>query len=274
MTLVDPPPELKGRLLAKIDAYEAERGKAGERSPVGPRSRLPLLRSTLAFSVFSFSRRELMWVPLGAVMLLLVSWSIVQTLRVNDLSDDNGRLAGQVEDQQEALTFVASPSVQSAELQGSDPEARGTLFMDPTDNEFLMLVTGLVPLEEGRVYQLWAKRPDGSYASLGTFRTYPNGSVLWPFRSVAALGCLSHAERLARARRWERMAYVAHGPRRQHAWPGAGVRQVGRVPAFPEQIAGMSSARHAVVPRRTSGLLYSPRFLAGGTQSQCRLLSS
>jgi anti-sigma-K factor RskA len=82
-----------------------------------------------------------------------------------------------------------SRSDEAVNLAATDlsPYSTASLFVDPKDNKALMMAAGLKPPSPDRVYQLWMRRTDGSIVSLGTFRTYREGYVMWPFQSPYAL---------------------------------------------------------------------------------------
>ena len=184
VNLIDPPPELKTRLMARIAASQA----------ANP-ARLPLPR---------FGKR--MWmasVAAAAAIAFLASWTIYEAVRVENVLEQNAQLSAQVtglekekeaivkdvEKQWNALAFVSSPKVEAVALASTAqlPNAKASLFVDTETLQMLMMGTGVLPLQEGMVYQLWVRRGDGSVISLGTFRSYSGGYVNWSFTSPYAV---------------------------------------------------------------------------------------
>ncbi len=189
--LVDPPANLKAKLMARVDSYEASIGRqvpaAG--SGGGRRRWLPRIARALPAGAF----------VLAGLGIALLGWTVYQAVVVNDLRDENSQLvsnveaimeeneqlSSDVEQQWNALTFATSPEVEAVSLAATDlaPSTTASLFVDPKDNKALMMAAGLNPPSPDRVYQLWMRRSDGSIVSLGTFRTYRKGYVVWPFQS-------------------------------------------------------------------------------------------
>ena len=187
--LVDPPPGLKSKLMAQVSAYESERrGEASHALPAkdyageGRGIRIPLIGS------FARRPRHALMVSLTGLTILLVSWTAVQSFRISDIESANDRLTTDVEHQREALAFVTSPGVETVTLvSDQQPGARGSLFMDHKENEFLMIISDISPTEKGFVYQLWVRTSDGLFFSLGTFNAYRDGYVFWRRSSTMAV---------------------------------------------------------------------------------------
>ncbi len=202
--MVDPPASLKTGLLRRIELYEAERNAesqaaAGNESRSRWRSSMGGPLRSMAYSV-------------AAVALLLVGWSVYQTVRVNDLQaqndnlatdvrtlgvqnhelvtgvksleDENGFLSHTVKLQWSALTMAVDPRVESVPFEGSEasPKTRGNLLVHAEDNRALLLVVDLRPPGRGEVYQVWMwKQGSGRFLNAGVFSTWAEGYGMWTF---------------------------------------------------------------------------------------------
>ena len=110
--MVDPPASLKTRLLRRIELYEAERN-AESQAAAGSESR-SRWRSSMGGPLRSMAY------SVAAVALLLVGWSVYQTVRVNDLQAQNDNLATDVRtlgvQNDDLATDVRTLGVQNHEL--------------------------------------------------------------------------------------------------------------------------------------------------------------
>jgi len=175
--------------MARVNAYESEqRGKTPHSPPAkddagkGLGLRIPLI------GYFARRPRHAFMVSLTGRTLILVSWTAVQSFRISNIQTDNDRLTTDIEHQREALAFVTSPGVETVSLvSDQEPEARGSLFMDHNENEFLMMISGISRTEKGFVYQRWVRTSDGLFFSLGTFNAYRDGYVFWRRSSTMAV---------------------------------------------------------------------------------------
>ncbi len=194
--LADPPAELKGRLLARLDAYEAERHAPVDAVPASSPRRAPRrsggtrsapVQHTERWS--SGSRWRAAFVGVAAITFALLGWTIHQGFQVNDMQGENTRLAADMRRQMDALSFVSSPRVQAVKLVGSDtaPQAKGTVFVDPEENKALIMASNLPEAPEGEVFKLWMWRTDRSRVELATFRRAPNGYFMGPIQPAETL---------------------------------------------------------------------------------------
>ena len=191
VSLTDPPARIKRRLMERLDLLEANA------------TGIPIASDQSRWS-WLYSRRTALVGLAAALFLSVLGWSVFQTLgvlridrhneqltdQIKDLSTQNAQLNKDLERGWNAMTFATSPSVQAVSLSatGASPSTKASLFVDPTDKRALMMATGLTPATEGYIYELWLKRQDGSWASLGTFKTYKDGYVLWQFQTPEAIG--------------------------------------------------------------------------------------
>ncbi|MEE9284396.1 MAG: anti-sigma factor [Dehalococcoidia bacterium] len=180
---VDPPADLKGRLMARIDALEG-RSRAEQAKPARThRSRRRW------FGIPAPRKVQVMIGSLAGVSLFLVGWTVFQTMQVNDLRDANVELASDIRKQWDTLAFATAPGVETVPLTGTEmsPATKGNLLVNAQENKAILMVTGLTPPDKDMVYQLWLWKHDNTRTSLGTFRTVRRGYVMWPFQSPISL---------------------------------------------------------------------------------------
>ncbi|MBI3741831.1 MAG: anti-sigma factor [Chloroflexi bacterium] len=110
-------------------------------------------------------------VALASLILLVLSiaWALSLRAQVDQLH-------AQVNEQRVALTLLSKPSTVTKDFQATavQPNARGQLIADLSDHRALLVVSGLKPLPQGRVYEAWlikGKTPVG----VGTFVVDANG---------------------------------------------------------------------------------------------------
>ena len=216
----DPPSALKGRLFARVDAYEAEAKEetaaAADGGKGSGRSWLSLFRN----------RPYVFGTAMAALVALLLGWSISQTVRVNRISgqdsrtferlreleamnsavssrvqeleamnekvstnvntvkEENVQLASVVRRQWDALAFATAPEIKAVRFDGTDgsPTVKASLFLDDSTLRAMMMITGLKPPVEGYTYQMWLVTSEKKVVSLGTFRTIADGYAAWAFQ--------------------------------------------------------------------------------------------
>ena len=177
--LVEPPPELKGRVLGRIAALEQVRQSEVESAVGHWRFRLGRLTWT----------RRLAWAYLGVVAVVaLAGWGSYLQVQVNDLKGANRSLEEVLDTQRAVADVLASPSMAVREFRGTEvvPEAWARLLVDPITDQAMLVVVNLTPLQPDRVYQLWlakdAERVDG-----GTFTVKSDGRGYLAVRSPEPL---------------------------------------------------------------------------------------
>ncbi len=83
--VTDPSPALKGRLLARVDAYEAQSTEATPAAADGG-------RGTRRGWLDAFSKRPFVFgTAMAALIALLLGWSITQTVRLNRITSQDDR---------------------------------------------------------------------------------------------------------------------------------------------------------------------------------------
>jgi anti-sigma-K factor RskA len=146
LTPVPPPPALRSRILARIDA---ERGPA--RAPVALR---PERRRG----------RALWWagwagLAAAAALLLVVNTQLSRTREeIRALQGRVATLQGELADRERTLAFLSDPDVRYVSLAGlkPTPEANAWLLWNPTTRQGLLLARGLPAPPAGHAYELWA----------------------------------------------------------------------------------------------------------------------
>lgn len=144
-----PPPELKHRILARIEE-DARHEEAPEERPVHSRAGrrgTPLLLAS----------------ALGAALVAL----FVLGFAYVGLDRENARLQAELERLQQQAGGGGGLQVLTASGTGLAPEARGTLVADPSDGSMALAVYGLPepPAEGG--YHAWLINDNGEPVSLG-----------------------------------------------------------------------------------------------------------
>ncbi len=186
-----PPPELRGRVQAAIEATKVRRlpgrpappppASAARRSPWGP----------------------IAWVGLAAALLAAVALGARTRTLGRDIAARDSTIAGlerrvdelgqAVFDRDGILAAVLSRNVQLVQLTASgDPDPAIQIFWDKARNTALLNAIGLRPAPAGRTYQLWWIR-DGKPVPSVTFDIRPDGAGLVRGVSVPSDGALSAA---------------------------------------------------------------------------------
>jgi anti-sigma-K factor RskA len=204
--LSEPPPALKGRLMARVDEYEAEETQPATEPRGGGTD------TGRGWLSFLGGRPYVFGTAMAAIIVFLVAWSVTQTVRLNNLSSDNKEMASRVEEleaqnsavstsvntvkednvqlasvvrrQWDALAFATTPEIKAVRFDGTDgsPTTKASLFLDESTLRAMMMVTGLKPPVEGYAYQLWLVTSERKVVSLGTFRTIADGYAAWAFQ--------------------------------------------------------------------------------------------
>lgn len=206
--LTEPPPALKGRLMARVDEFEAEEAEPVVAQAEGSGGGN---KGSGWFGLFG-NRPFVFGTAIVAAIVFLIAWSITQTVRLNDLSSENLEMTARVEDleaqnatvstsvsgvkeenvqlasivrrQWDALAFATAPEIRAVRFDGTDgsPTIKASLFLDDSTLRAMMMVTGLKPPQDGYTYQLWLVTSERKVVSLGTFRTIADGYAAWPFQ--------------------------------------------------------------------------------------------
>ena len=149
---VEPPPALRRRLLADLDA---------------PRAGRPVLLAA--------QRRVRVILAIAAVLVVALAGGLVT------LTHDLGRTAAALSAgraQQARANEVLATGAQPIRLAADGaPQAYGMLYVGSQARQAFLVVDQLPPTPPGRVYQIWLVRADGTRVSGGAFTTDTEGDA-------------------------------------------------------------------------------------------------
>jgi anti-sigma-K factor RskA len=160
----EPSAGLKARVLGT-----ARRPRVLPAPPLGPQ---PARAAFWGNSRFARLRGSLTAMAAG-LALLLAAGSTVWALSLRaELDAQSARIAVLSERAQNygkvtAVLQAADTQVRILEGMGNSQGAFGRVYIDPDTSEGMMMVRGLPPLPDGRVYQLWVVGADGQRQSAG-----------------------------------------------------------------------------------------------------------
>ncbi|MFN8635523.1 MAG: anti-sigma factor [Chloroflexota bacterium] len=160
----DPSPSVKGRLLAQASRARMLPAGADVRAipspPMWGRGRAARWRVSLT------------GIAAGLALVLAAGstgWAL--SLR-SQIDDQNQRIASLNERAQNygrvsAVLQAADTQVRLLQGTAGAPSAFGRVYIDPETSEGMLMVRGLPPLPQGKVYQLWVVGADGQRMSAG-----------------------------------------------------------------------------------------------------------
>ncbi len=179
---VEPPPQVKEALMARVTADVQARQRDSARVPAEPSERG--LRFENLFRALS----------LGAAAIAVI-WAFVLNAQVAGLRSEITALNEQVVAQSESIeqivanlpqtnqSDVITVSLKSTEEQ---PRALGQLIADPNDRSAVLVISGLPPLEPGQTYQVWLI--GNAPVSAGLLTVDENGQSVLIVTSQEAIG--------------------------------------------------------------------------------------
>jgi anti-sigma-K factor RskA len=179
---VEPPPQVKEALMARVVADVQARQRTSTRVPAEPSERG--LRFENLFRALS----------LGAAAIAVI-WAFVLNAQVAGLRSEITALNEQVVAQSESIeqivanlpqtnqSDVITVSLKSTEEQ---PRALGQLIADPNDRSAVLVISGLPPLEPGQTYQVWLI--GNAPVSAGLLTVDENGQSVLIVTSQEAIG--------------------------------------------------------------------------------------
>jgi hypothetical protein len=204
LELVEPPPALKGRILAAAAADLASHGTAGdatrrtadpapraERSAQGGRSGASTVTAFPSASERE-ERRErrrspLRWVPAIAAVLAiaaLAGWNVLLQTELRGARDTQQGIAAELEVARQyqqgveaVLDLAGTPGSQSAFLTaegGTGPT--GMVAVSP-EGEVAIVMRDLAPTKGTEVYEAWVIPNGGTPVAIGGFTPGPNGTA-------------------------------------------------------------------------------------------------
>jgi hypothetical protein len=109
--------------------------------------------------------------------------------QVAELQAVNANLGQELSTQRAVMAEVTSPDVQAMKIAGTEtlPGAQGQLIANPVDDQAVLIVSGLPPLEPGLVYQFWLVQ-NGQLMRAGVFRADESGLGLLQVTTTTAIG--------------------------------------------------------------------------------------
>ncbi|MBI4785647.1 MAG: anti-sigma factor [Chloroflexi bacterium] len=130
-------------------------------------------------SFFDFLRAASPALALASIVLFLtaVAWALSLNWEVDKLRALNRSLAAQVNQQAAAINVLGRPNVAVKNFEPTQvqPQARGRFYADFRDNQALVVVSGMKPLPDNRVYEVWLIK-DKTPVGVGTFTVDANGT--------------------------------------------------------------------------------------------------
>jgi anti-sigma-K factor RskA len=180
---VDPPQRVKASLMNRVRADVRPRSAStSRRASASPRlaDRLAAAWPRAAIAVAGLSL---------AIALLAGLWALSLNGEVARLKQETEILKREMSDQQELIAVLFTPDLQVMSITGTEqqPSARGRLFADPATASALLVVSGLEPLEAGKVYQFWLIRGDAPVSG-GVFSLDERGGAWLRVEADTAVG--------------------------------------------------------------------------------------
>ncbi len=213
--MVEPPPALKGRILAAAAADLAARGApgAGGRGSVEPardRDRDPReeSRASEPSTVTAFpsasdreARRErrrspLRWLPAIAAVLAiatLAGWNVLLQSQLQSARDAQQGIAAELDaarQYEQGLTAVldlaATPGTQTAILTAEGGTGPTGLVAVSPEGEVAIVMRDLAPTNGTEVYEAWVIQNGGTPVAIGGFTPGPNGTATFRAQGTPA----------------------------------------------------------------------------------------
>jgi len=194
VTPIDPPADLKARLMARIAAE----------APSRPANVTPLRRPE-AQRYVPLALAAAVVVGVGLAGLWMAARSEVSSLRaerqeiarertalvaeVTRLKSESARLETDLASKAKDIAWLHDPRVQIALLKGlkESPQARARMLWNPESKQGVLLVDGLPPLPLEKSYQLWVFAKDVPLPA-GTFGTGADGRGVVDLAALESLG--------------------------------------------------------------------------------------
>ena len=171
---VEPSPELKRSLMSRVNREARARTSRRVDADSAPRFSLSQLFNNL------LPRLSPALILLSLVATTAVgAWAISLNNEVARLRSETQTLQAELATQREVVAQLAAPGAQVVVISGTEhqPGAYGQLVADRNGQSAVLIVSGLPPLEPGKVYQLWVIRGD-TPVSAGLFEVDKSGVVI------------------------------------------------------------------------------------------------
>ena len=172
---VEPPAALKRTLMERVHA------DAQKRFASPP----PAQDSTWSRFIGLFLPRTGQLLPQAVTVLSLFIalavgvWGISMRNELTRLQAETALLQKELADQRVVLAHLSSPNAQTFGISGTDhqPGAHGQLIANPQTGSAVLVVSGLQPLEAGRIYEFWLIEGDTPMAA-GLFEVNEEGKAI------------------------------------------------------------------------------------------------
>lgn len=207
VTPIDPPAELKARLMARIATEAPSRppAAAGVAPGVTAVNVTPIRRPEARSSYVPLALAAALVMGVGLAGLWMAARSEVSSLRVERqeiarersalvaevtrLKSETARLQTDLTSRAKDIAWLHDPRVQIALLKGlkESPQARARMLWNPGSKQGVLLVDGLPPLPLEKSYQLWVFAKDVPLPA-GTFGTGADGRGVVDLAALESLG--------------------------------------------------------------------------------------
>ncbi|HJZ47824.1 MAG TPA: anti-sigma factor [Roseiflexaceae bacterium] len=193
-----PPPYVKRQLLARIAASQIDTVTTQARSPANTAPRwMPAVMSGalalwLVFGYMLYNTNSRMATIGGeltnsqqSIIQLSQQHSTDQTTIAQISAQrqlEEQALAGmqtQIAIDQQVMVFIAAPETIHRILGGPDQHARATMYMQPSNNQAVLVVEGMPRIEPGKIYQFWLSRAGEWVPSVTFDMTNDDRAVQW-----------------------------------------------------------------------------------------------
>ena len=191
---VVPPPDLLGRVMARIDRDTAVAAPARRRSAwwLIPTAAAAGLAAAVTFAVVT--RRDRAAVADAQLTYNADARAALLQAALADRDQTVAELRRKLDGQQQLVDALRSPDARVVPLAGSaQPGASARLVWDPAGGRSVLLATGLAPAAAGKTYELWFVTADQKKVPAGTFAVDATGSATLSAPVAAGLAPLAAA---------------------------------------------------------------------------------
>ncbi|MEO7910001.1 MAG: anti-sigma factor [Roseiflexaceae bacterium] len=204
-----PPAHVKQQLLARVAAAPAKRTLSPSHAPISPPARATprwmqaatggALVLSLAFGMMFYnthSRVALIDSELAqskqSIVAMVQQHTQNQTAiaKINSQHTQDAQTMAQMQTQiahdQQVTMFIAAPQTLPRLLEGADPSAHATMYMQPNNPQAVLVIAGLPRAEPGKIYQFWLAKPGIQIPSL-TFDVTDGGLAVLQINAPAPI---------------------------------------------------------------------------------------
>jgi len=98
----------------------------------------------------------------------------------------------QITRDQRVTMFISAPQTLPRLLEGADPRARATMYMQPNNAQAVLVIAGMPHVTPGKIYQLWLARPGLQVPSI-TFDVTDDGLAVLQINAPAPVNQFDQA---------------------------------------------------------------------------------